>query len=94
MEPIKPVKPIKRATPVNSDWVGRHRTLVRATAVVAGVIGVIMNVVHEGGHRNIFSMVIGTAFLLFAVLAWNAPKRIPRPPKYPERFDKPRPEAN
>jgi hypothetical protein len=87
MEPIKPVKPIKRA-PVSGDWVGTHRRTVRAAAVVAGVVGVLMNIIHEGGHRNVISMVIGTALLLFAVLAWNAPKRVPRPPKYPDRFDK------
>lgn len=87
MEPIKPVKPIKRA-PVSGDWIGRHRRTVRVVAVVAGIIGVLMNIIHEGGHRNVLSMVIGTGFLVLAVLAWNAPKRVPRPPKYPDRFDK------
>ncbi len=90
MEPIKPVKPIKRA-PVGGDWIGQHRGAVRTVAVLAGIAGVVMNIIHEGGHRHIISMVIGTLLLLFAVLAWNAPNRAPRPPRYPERFDKPRP---
>ncbi len=87
VDPIKPPPRVKRA-PASGDWVGRHRTLVRVVAVIAGIIGVLMNIIHEGGHRNVISMVIGTGFLVLAVLAWNAPKRVPRPPKYPERFDK------
>lgn len=87
MEPIKPVRPVKRS-PAAGDWVGRHRLAVRIFAVVAAVIGVLMNIIHESGNRNLLSMVIGTGFLLLAVLAWVAPSRVPRPPPYPERFDK------
>jgi len=86
MEPIKPIRKPREFS--SSDWIGRNRTLVKAAAVAFGVIGVLMNVIHEGGHRNVISMVIGTGFLILAVLAWNAPKRVPRPPKYPDRFDK------
>ncbi|MGL5811241.1 MAG: hypothetical protein ACRCYQ_14975 [Nocardioides sp.] len=84
---MEPIAPPPRA-PGDGDWIGRNRTLVKAAAVVCGVIGVLMNLVHEGGRRSVLSMVVGTGFLLVAVLAWNAPRRVPRPPKYPDRFDK------
>lgn len=87
MEPIKPVRPIKRNAAAG-DWPGRHRRALRVLAVLAAVIGVLMNIIHESGNRNVLSMVIGTGFLLLAVLAWIAPSRVPRPPPYPERFDK------
>ncbi|MGL5824864.1 MAG: hypothetical protein ACRCYU_08610 [Nocardioides sp.] len=96
MEPIKSIKraprilggTVARAGAGHGDWAGRHRRVIRVVAVIAGVVGVLMNLIHEGGHRNLISMVIGTGFLLLAVVAWQAPQRVPRPPKYPEPFDK------
>ncbi|MFZ2501923.1 MAG: hypothetical protein WAW88_04585 [Nocardioides sp.] len=73
---------------LRGDWAGRHRTLLRGVAVVCGIVGVAMNLIHESGHRTFLSTVIGLGFLVAAVLAWNAPNRTPRPGKYPERFDK------
>lgn len=48
----------------------------------------LLNIIHESGHRTFLSTLIGLGFLVLAVLAWNAPNRVPRPGKYPERFDR------
>jgi hypothetical protein len=70
------------------DWAGKHRRALRISAWVAGVIGVAMNFVHEAGQRSIVSTVIGIGFLAYAVWAWTAPSRIPRPPRLPEPWNK------
>jgi hypothetical protein len=69
-----------------SDWAGRHRGLLRAAAVAMGAVGVFLNVFHEGMRGNVITHVIGVGMLVGAYWAWNAPKAIPRPPKYPENF--------
>lgn len=73
---------------LRGDWAGRHRRALRIGAVVFGVIGVVLNVIHESGHRTVLSTLVGLGFLVAAVLAWNAPNRVPRPGKYPDRFDR------
>jgi hypothetical protein len=67
-----------------SDWAGRHRAQLRVAAVIMGIFGVVLNLFHEGMNGNLVTRVIGIAALIGAYWAWNAPKGIPRPPKYPD----------